>query len=127
MVIKYCTPKRFLRCLITCLSLNSRRSLLVVLNVTQSSNTTSQLTTTVNRTTPLTTSVATTVTSRPGHTSISNDDHDTSTIPFWYWLTIAVCFLLLLVTVFTVFMANKKAQRAKKAPEGQENLLHEQF
>ena len=44
-------------------------------------------------------------------------------IPAWYWLTVALCFCLLGLTIASVYYGYMKARKAKNKPQGEENLL----
>ena len=47
--------------------------------------------------------------------------------PWWFWPLVAVCFLLLFLTLANVYVLRRRARRAKMIPEGQVNLLAEQL
>ena len=51
----------------------------------------------------------------------------TSMAPIWLWITLAVCFVVLALTVANICYFRKKTELTRKHPEGKENLLADQF
>ena len=51
------------------------------------------------------------------------DHHYTTSTPWYFWLVVAMCFLLLGLTIAILYLGRVKAKRAKKTPDGEDNLL----
>ena len=50
----------------------------------------------------------------------------TSTAPSWLWVVLAVCFVVLALTVANVCFFRKKTELTRNVPEGKENLIADQ-
>ena len=73
---------------------------------------------------------ATTTTTNLAHThytlsaATSNlDRHHTPSTPWYFWIVVAMCILLLGLTIATLYFGHLKARRTKKVPDGEDNLL----